>query len=143
MSALLQPIIPQAVATAPARRILLLDDDEGIKSVLGTFLQEHGFAVHSVSNGVEGIRALAGEPFDFVVCDMMMPSLPGDMFYLAVERMRPELCPRFIFITGHDSNPKIKNFIQSINGTLLLKPFKLADLIDMLGFAEVRALLAA
>jgi len=74
-----------------------------------------------------------------ILCDMMMPTLPGDMFYLAVERMRPHLCDRFIFMTGYKGDGKVADFIKKVNGTILNKPFLVDDLLEMIAFVQVRA----
>jgi CheY-like chemotaxis protein len=131
----------EAANPAP-RRILLLEDDEAFKQIIALFLQEHGYEVVGVSNGVDGVRELAQGDFEVIICDMMMPSLPGDMFYLAVQRMRPHLCKRFVFITGYRGHEKINEFIKRINGTILMKPFQVNDLIEMIGFVQIRALLS-
>jgi DNA-binding response OmpR family regulator len=128
--------------TPEVRRILLLEDDGAFKQIVSLFLQEHGYQVIAVSNGVEGVKELSKSDFEAIICDMMMPSLPGDMFYLAVQRIRPQLCKRFIFITGHRGNERINDFIKRINGTILMKPFHVADLIEMIGFVQIKALLS-
>ena len=69
---------------------------------------------------------------------MMMPTLPGDMFFRAVERMRPHLCSRFVFMTGHRGNQKVNDFINLVNGTILNKPFKVDDLLEMIAFIQVK-----
>lgn len=122
-------------------KVLLLDDDDDFKASLHSFLQAEGFNVVSVSNGVEGVREIIKSDFGVILCDIMMPSLPGDMFYLAVQRMRPHLCKRFIFITGHQGDGKTANFLQKINGVVLPKPFRMEDLLEVIGFVQVRSLL--
>ena len=87
-----------------------------------------------MSNGAEALKVFLEDPFDLVICDMMMPKLNGEMFYWAVTRMRPAAGQRFIFITGHQSRPTIQSFFQRINAVVLIKPFKLDDLrTTMLG----------
>ena len=66
-----------------------------------------------------------------------MPKMPGDMFYRAVERIRPHLCRRFLFMTGYKREPRIDSFIRDVNGNLLWKPFPLEDLM-----AAIRTVLA-
>ena len=66
------------------------------------------------------------------------PTLPGDMFYRAVERMRPHLCDRFVFMTGHRGNQRINDFIDSVCGTVLTKPFRVLDLLEMVDFVRLR-----
>jgi hypothetical protein len=50
------------------------------------------------------------------------------MFYMAVERIKPHLCKRFIFMTGYKGDPKYDAFVRKIKGLVLWKPFHLQDL---------------
>jgi DNA-binding NarL/FixJ family response regulator len=61
---------------------------------------------------------------------MMMPGLPGDMFYTAVERIKPHLCKRFIFMTGYKGETKIEEFIRRVHGVMLWKPFQMEEMMD-------------
>jgi CheY-like chemotaxis protein len=122
-----------------ARKILLVEDDRAFQEIMRDFLTESGFTVVAVQNGVEGVHEVLASDFEVVLCDMMMPTLPGDMFYRAVERMRPHLCDRFIFMTGHRGNDKAQSFVKKVNGPMLNKPFQVDDLLDMIAFVEVRA----
>ena len=124
---------------AKTKRILLLEDDEMLKNAIKEYLETNFYDVVAVSNGAEGVRAVLKQEFDVIVCDMMMPKLPGDMFYTAIERMRPHLCRRFIFITGHRGNPKITDFIKQVKGAMLAKPFRMDDLIEAIAFVQVKA----
>jgi len=126
------------------KKVLLLEDDPAFKEIMADFLAESGFQVVAVVNGVEGVHQVLASDFEVILCDMMMPTLPGDMFFRAVERMRPHLCDRFIFMTGHRGNTKVNDFISGVNGTILTKPFHVDDLLEMIAFINVRtALLAA
>jgi len=110
------------------KRVLLLDDMTDYREVLQEFLGSHGFNVTGVSNGADGLREFLRDPFHLVLCDMMMPKLNGEMFYWAVIRMRPAAGQRFIFLTGHQSQPTIQSFFQRVNAVVLIKPFLLEDL---------------
>jgi two-component system NtrC family sensor kinase len=120
------------------RKILLLEDDPQFRLIMREFLESHGYQVVAVENGVEGVHEVLSNEFEVILCDMMMPTLPGDMFYRAVERTRPHLCDRFIFMTGHRGSPKVNEFIRSVNGTMLAKPFQVDDLLEMIAFVQVR-----
>ena len=130
------------VAAKP-KKVLLLEDDASFKEIMTEFLRESGFEVVAVQNGVEGVHEVLASDFEVILCDMMMPTLPGDMFYRAVERMRPHLCDRFIFMTGHRGNHKVNEFISNVCGTMLGKPFHVDDLLDMIAFVQVRSSLIA
>ncbi|MEO6742550.1 MAG: response regulator [Chthoniobacteraceae bacterium] len=131
--------IPEPVVPGTAGTVLLLEDDPQFKEIMNEFLHSHGFKVVSVQNGVEGVHEVLAKDFEIILCDMMMPTLPGDMFFRAVERMRPHLCNRFIFMTGHRGNGKVSDFIRAVNGTILSKPFHVEDLLEMIAFVQVRS----
>ena len=133
--------LPDKYSGMQSKRILLLEDDEAFKDAISDFLESHFFEVAAVRNGVEGVREVMKGDFDVIICDLMMPTLPGDMFYLAVERMRPHLCSRFIFITGLRGNAKATDFVKKVNGTMLAKPFHVDDLLEMIGFVQVKSAL--
>jgi len=122
----------------PPRRVLLLEDDDAFQEIMRDFLESHSYEVVAVKNGVEGVREIMAGDFEVIICDMLMPNLPGDMFYLAVERMRPHLCDRFIFITGLRDNCKVTDFIRKVNGTMLHKPFHVDDLLEIIGFVQIK-----
>ena len=112
-----------------AKTVLLLDDDVRFTELLRTFLALQGFRVTCVGSGADGLRRIMSADFDIILCDLVMPTLPGDMFYLAVERIKPRLCKRFIFISGHGANPKWDLFIRRVRGMVLWKPFSMLDLM--------------
>src|SRR5579871_5998789 len=64
-------------ASDPAERILLVDDDPGIRDVVAEFLQRHGYHVETAADGKEMDRALARGAVDLVVLDVMLPGEDG------------------------------------------------------------------
>jgi len=124
----LESDVPAKVPAGPARRVLLLEDRDDFREVLRDHLTFGGFQVTSVPSGVEGLREITKDPFDIIICDMMMPRMGGEMFYWAVTRMRPGTARRFIFFTGHRNNPAIEFFFERANATVLVKPFELSAL---------------
>jgi DNA-binding NtrC family response regulator len=130
--------LPEPSPSEPKGSVLLLEDDPQFKDIMHEFLAGQGYKVACVQNGVEGVHEVLAKDFEVILCDMMMPTLPGDMFFRAVERMRPHLCNRFIFMTGHRGNPKVNDFIRTVNGTILSKPFHVDDLLEMIAFVQIR-----
>lgn len=63
-------------ATAAAR-VLVVDDDPGIRDVLCEYLERHGYAARAAANGAEMDQALAGGGVDVIVLDLMMPGEDG------------------------------------------------------------------
>ena len=110
--------------------ILILEDDVAFASQLKEALEIQEHAVTVVANGAEGLKKIMAGDFSIILCDMVMPNFPGDMFYAAVERVRPQLCKRFIFMTGHQGDRKIEEFIRRIRGLMLWKPFQMQVLFE-------------
>jgi DNA-binding response OmpR family regulator len=126
----------------PPKRLLVLEDDPAFQSVVKDFLESYGYQVVAVENGADGVREVMASDFDVIICDMMMPKVPGDMFYVAVERMRPYLCNRFIFITGARGNQKVMDFIKQVKGSVLLKPFRMEELLELISYVRVKQLIS-
>jgi CheY-like chemotaxis protein len=114
------------------KSILLLDDDTDLADALKELLESRNFVVTTVSDGVAGLREVMETDFDVIICDMLMPGMPGDMFYLAVQKTKPLLVDRFVFITGHRGNPKVDNFLHSINALALFKPVLQEELVNLI-----------
>jgi CheY-like chemotaxis protein len=125
----------EATPTPSSLRILLLEDRDDYRNVLHDYLTYRSHQVTAVRSGVEGLREIMKDPFDLIICDMMMPRMGGEMFYWAVTRVRPAAGQRFIFFTGHMNNPAIEFFFRRVNATVLFKPFKLSALDSAIGNA--------
>jgi two-component system cell cycle sensor histidine kinase/response regulator CckA len=125
-------IIPDNPLSAKPKTVLILEDDAALAATIKATLEEQDYRVTVVPTGAEGVQRILVTDFDAVVCDMVMPNFPGDMFYRAVKQSRPHLCERFIFITGHHDNPKITQFIKEVQGRALWKPFEMGQLFDAL-----------
>lgn len=120
------------------KNILLVDDDVELASTLKLLLESRNFVVTAVPSGVEGLREVMDFDFDVIICDMMMPHMAGDMFYLAVQKTKPELCKRFLFVTGHADNPKVEAFLKRVDGTVLFKPVLTDELVRMISLVLQR-----
>jgi two-component system OmpR family response regulator len=66
-----------SVAEPAASRILVVDDDPGIRDVLSEFLERHGYAVRTAADGREMEAALAQSRPDLIVLDLMLPGEDG------------------------------------------------------------------
>ena len=108
-----------------SKSILLVEDDVAFAEVVKEYLESFNYSVTIAPDGVQGLKRVMERDFDVVLCDLLMPNLPGDMFYVAVERAKPRLAKRFIFITGHQNNPKISEFVKKVRALTLFKPFEM------------------
>jgi DNA-binding response OmpR family regulator len=128
--------VPKQTQPRGPRTVLVVDDDAEFITALRLFLEAHRYEVLEAHDGGEAIRCVLARDFDAILCDMVMPTFPGDMFYRAVERAKPHLCRRFIFMTGHRGEPKIIEFIGKIGGFILWKPFEFRVMLEAMRTLE-------
>jgi len=124
--------VPSLSADLEIKSVLLVDDDTVLAETLKELLEGYNFVVTVVGNGAEALREVMALDFDVIICDLLMPTMPGDMFYLAVQKTKPHLARRFLFITGHADNPKVDGFLKSIGGLTMHKPVQTEDLVRMI-----------
>ena len=120
------------------KSILLVDDDEALADTLKLLLESRNFVVSTASNGLEALREVQAFDFDVIICDMLMPKMAGDMFYLAVQKTKPELAKRFFFVTGHADNPKVDSFLKRIDALVVFKPVLTDELVRMISLVLKR-----
>ena len=114
----------------PLKAILVVDDDKQLTSALQWILKDENFLVDVANDGEQALLKVKVHEYDVVICDLMMPRLRGDEFYLEAEKLRPELAERFIFITGFASDFGMKDFLEQRQLKHLAKPFPIQELID-------------
>jgi CheY-like chemotaxis protein len=129
-------VIGKGEESAHGRKILLVDDDASLVDLTKIILEENGYEVETACDGVQGIKKILASDYSVILCDMVMPNLTGDMFYTAVERVKPQLCKRFLFMTGHQGDRKLDEFIRKIRGLMLWKPFQAHVLMESIQAIE-------
>ena len=105
------------------RSILVVDDEDGVATVLAEFLGEEGHAVEVAAGGAEGVALLAHQEYDVVITDMKMPDVGGPALYNAAVASRRRL-PLFVFMTGDALSPDTAMFLAQPGRVHLEKPFR-------------------
>lgn len=110
--------------------ILVIDDEDLLRSMLESMLQRLGYAVELAANGQEGLQRYeeAGGNIDLVLLDMSMPQMGGLECASELRRLDPGV--RIILITGY-SEASLRNEVREghILG-FLQKPFRLQELSE-------------
>jgi CheY-like chemotaxis protein len=79
--------------------------------------------VSIVGNGREALeRVQAGERYDVILCDLMMPEMTGSDLYAALTETDPDQAGRIIFITGGAFSPGAQNFLDRVPNPCFEKP---------------------
>lgn len=101
-------------------RILVVDDDESIRRVLATILEE-GYTVDTAKNGKEAITKSRKTFYNLALVDIRLPDIEGTKLLAKVKDTTPRM--RKIIITGY---PSVQNAIEALNkgaDAYILKPF--------------------
>src|SRR5437016_7635150 len=88
-----------AVHSLKLKAILVVDDDKQLASALQWILADENFLVDVAFDGEEALLKVKAHAYDAVICDLKMPRMRGDDFYLRAKDIRPSLADCFIFIT--------------------------------------------
>lgn len=120
---------PGATPQLPRRgRVLVVDDDAGVaKSIARMLRTEHDVVVETDARAALA-RLSAGEPFDIIFCDLMMPNMTGMDLYDAVLAVSVDVARRMVFLTGGAFSPRATEFIDSVPNQTITKPFSSARL---------------
>ncbi len=119
-------------------RILIVDDEPALVRSLRRLL--HGHEVVSAADGHSALEILSRDRnFDLVLCDLMMPGLPGPRLYRSVEEQMPELAARFVFMTGGAFTEWGQEFLNSTELPILNKPLDLERVLGVLARATEAA----
>jgi DNA-binding response OmpR family regulator len=124
----------ESTMPAPARRVLVVEDDPDISSLIRLHLESAGFDVRVVSDGHSGLQGATSGDFDLVILDVGLPALSGlDVCHHLVERAsRPLILMLTVLSTPHD---RVRGLEMGADD-YLVKPFSFEELL-----ARVRALL--
>lgn len=120
-------------------RVLVVDDNPLIATVLRSLLQAHGLEVHIATNGEEALEALQSQEIEVIVCDVMMPRMDGYEFHEHV-RQRPEFAHiPFIFLTALSDDTEKRRGLLAGADVYLTKPFDPAAMIPLVQGKVTRA----
>jgi two-component system NtrC family sensor kinase len=113
------------------KNILVVEDEEAIRDLLERILKKDGHHVVTVARGQEALEKIQSEPFDLIISDLKMPGMDGISFYGRLIQIKPDLCKRFILITGSIEN-EVSDFAKSTGNPYIQKPFRQPELRNLL-----------
>lgn len=119
------PRAPAAAAPGPRARVLVIDDELPVAAMLSRVLGDQ-HDVQVTTSGREALALLLEQPFDVVLCDLLMPGMSGMDLYRELAAQRPGLERRLVFMTGGAFTPRAADFLSRVNNPRLEKPFDLS-----------------
>ena len=112
-------------------KIIVVEDDKDINTLIAYNLRKNGFLVEQVFDGTQAIEKLKNEHFDIVILDIMLPGMDG--FDICKELKGSGGSSRtFVIVVSAKSNPQDKLYAHILGADCYFtKPFNLASLMDV------------
>lgn len=114
-------------------RILVVDDEQGIREDLNEFLSDQGYQVDLAEDGSKALKAFEQESYAVVFMDIRMPGMDGIETLRRMKKAKPEA--KIVIITGIPDEETFERAASVLDGTIdgfIAKPFKPDDLIQCL-----------
>ncbi|HEY8493975.1 MAG TPA: response regulator [Myxococcota bacterium] len=104
-------------------RVLIADDDLGIRKSLAELLAGEGCVVDTAADGQEALEKIAKDGFDVLISDVVMPRMDGYELFTAVRKLRPELPVLMMTAFHYDRDHVIKRSrLEGLDGVIFKKP---------------------
>jgi len=107
-------------------RILIVDDNREIRTILEEYLREEGYAAQGAGDGNEALAKHGESPFDLIITDLNMPGMTGMELIKAISKQ--ESTTEFIIITGYASLDSAIEAVKAGAFDYIVKPFRIEEL---------------
>ena len=119
-----------STTTSVSHRVLLVDDDDAVRTMMRLTLENKGFAVVAAANVTEALKLITTESFDVLITDLHMPN-PSDGFAVitAMRHLQPKALT--LLVSGY---PDVKSAMDNIllqADEIVVKPFEIKTLADL------------
>lgn len=131
-----QAALPLGAPSAPVSdfsgrgRILLVDDEDGLRSIVSSLLSERGYEVVEACDGEEALAILEEErePFHLMISDVIMPGMDGPSLLKAAQPYLKNT--RVVFVSGYAEKDFSRTLDSQTHVSFLPKPFTLPELAE-------------
>jgi len=118
---------PKQYTWLHGKRGLLIDDDVQLMNLLSKFFETVGCEAEVALDGKSALDKLDGSSYDFIFCDIKMPTMNGITLYQQLKEKGSPHLEKIIFITGDVTGYDVQEFLKSVQNPILVKPFDLEE----------------
>ena len=123
------PLLKQVEVTGMSKyRILIIDDDENIRKVLQTILEDEGYMIDTADTAKKGIEQSEKTFYNLALIDVRLPDMEGIELLSKLRNTKPKM--RKIIVTGY---PTLQNAISAVNkgaDAYVMKPFEVEKILE-------------
>jgi two-component system, cell cycle sensor histidine kinase and response regulator CckA len=122
-------VVVESGSTEGTETILVVEDEDAIRSIIERLLRSRGYTVRSASNGDEAllIARESGEPIHLLLTDVILPGMSGASLAGRLVAERPELA--VLFMSGYNDDHLVREGVLASTAQLLEKPFSMEQLL--------------
>jgi DNA-binding response OmpR family regulator len=110
------------------RKILIVDDEPVLRSLLSDNLTNEGFLVETAECAKTALDRIRNNNYHLVILDLALPDMNGILLCQKIQQNHPELRGKIIFITGIGLDDNTSDHLKALAGAYLAKPFELNSL---------------
>ena len=127
-------------APLPAKKILIVDDEQNLAEMLITILQSLGHQAEATASGLEALKKIDTQDYDAIICDLKMPEMDGRQVYHYLQTRHPALVKRLILSSGDTFSEENQKFLRETRCLFLPKPFLLEELKRVISQVSMRGM---
>lgn len=113
------------------QKILIVDDDMGMRMLLSKFLQRQGFETIIAEDGLEGVEIAKKTHPDLIILDVVMPRMDGITAARLIKFYKPLSAVPIIFLTAKDADKEIELAQETRADVYITKPFDVHKVIEV------------
>lgn len=113
-------------------KILIVDDDPGIRRLLSKFLEREGFVTLLAEDGLEGVEMAKKEMPNLILLDVVMPRMDGLTAARLIKFYKPLSDVPIVFLTAKDANKEIELAQEARAQVYITKPFDIRQVIKVI-----------
>lgn len=125
-------------AVEETMNVLVVDDEEILRSLLDKILKREGYSVHLAASGREALEILEASPIDIVVSDIKMPGMDGIELLKIVKENHPDVS--IIMMTAYADTYSVKDALLLGADDYVTKPFKSIEICMIIERAYWRSM---
>ena len=110
------------------KRILIIDDDQLLREVVGEYLRKNGFEVDTPDSAVAGLKTFDSGNYGLAIVDLVMPDMGGIEFMETV--LERDANVKIIIMTGYPTvDSAYKAMVDGV-AEYIIKPFRMKELLE-------------
>jgi signal transduction histidine kinase/AmiR/NasT family two-component response regulator len=121
-------VLLESMPAGKVPRILVVEDEPTVANLIADVLGDQGMRVDVLLDSRQAVQQAERESYDLAVCDLKMPGMDGQMFYLTLLQRQNPLHQHVLFVTGDMVAPRTQEFLDRHHLAHVAKPFRMEEL---------------